>query len=96
MIKDAQGQSVTGATTDAIALYDQAVRAFNVGYGDVAGLFDAARNAAPDFVMAHLEKAWLLAFARDPTVTPHARTLLETTGNLAMNEREQGHFAALK
>jgi hypothetical protein len=51
MIKDAQGQSVTGATTDAIALYDQAVRAFNVGYGDVAGLFDAARNAAPDFVM---------------------------------------------
>jgi hypothetical protein len=34
MIKDAQGQTVSGATAASVALYDQAVRAFNLGYGD--------------------------------------------------------------
>ena len=34
MIKDAQGQPVSGATAEAVVLYDQAVRAFNLGYGD--------------------------------------------------------------
>jgi len=64
--QDAQGHTLSGATNEAVVLYEQALRAFNVGYGDAAGLFDTARNAAPDFVMAHLGKAWLLTFARDP------------------------------
>jgi tetratricopeptide (TPR) repeat protein len=96
MNKDAQGQLVTGATVESVALYDQAVRAFSIGYGDVAGLFDAARQVAPDFVMAHLGKAWLLAFARDPAITPHAQPLLDLAQRQPMNERERAHFAALQ
>ncbi len=95
MIKDAQGQPVSGATTEAVALYDEAVRAFNLGYGDPPRLFDAAREASPDCAMAHLAKAWLFVLANDPTMLGQARTLLQTVGDLTMNEREQGHCAAL-
>jgi tetratricopeptide (TPR) repeat protein len=95
MIKDAQGQAVTGATPESVALYDRAVRAFNLGYGDAVGLFDAARQASPDFVMAHLGKAWLFAISNDPSFAGQARTLIETAEKLAMNDREQGHLAAL-
>ena len=95
MIKDAQGQEISGATADAVALYDQAVRAFNLGYGDPAGLFDAAREASPNFTMAHLAKAWLFVLANDPTMLGHARTVLQSVENLTMNERERGHSAAL-
>jgi hypothetical protein len=52
MIKDAQGQAISGATADAVALYDRAVRAFNLGYGDPAGLFDAAREVSPGFTVS--------------------------------------------
>ena len=96
MIKDAQGQPVTGATAEAVALYDQAVRAFNLGFGDSPRLFDAAREASPVFAMAHLAKAWLYVLANDPTMLGHARTLLQTIGSLSMNEREQGHRTALE
>ena len=36
MIQDAQGHSLSGATAEAVALYDQAVRAFNLVHGDAA------------------------------------------------------------
>jgi hypothetical protein len=58
MNEDAQGHRLSGATAAAVTAYDQAVRAFNLVHGDSIGLFDAARQAAPDFAMAHLGKAW--------------------------------------
>ena len=39
MIFDAQGHAVSGATAESVALYDQAVRAYNLGYGDAQKLF---------------------------------------------------------
>ena len=96
MIKDAQGQAVSGATTESVALYDQAVRAFNLGYGDAPGQFDAAREASPGFAMAHLAKAWLFVLANDPLMLGHARSLIQTAAGLTLNEREQAHLAALQ
>jgi tetratricopeptide (TPR) repeat protein len=96
MIKDAQGQSVSGAMADSVVLYDQAVRAYNRGYGDAPGLFEAAREASPDFTMAHLGKAWLFALANDPSMLGQARALVEGAAGLTMNEREQAHCAALR
>jgi hypothetical protein len=82
---DAQGHELTGATTEAIGYFDRGVRAFTLVYGDAAGLYDAARTAAPDFVMAHLAKAWPFALANDPMMAVTARALLNTAGSLAMN-----------
>jgi tetratricopeptide (TPR) repeat protein len=95
MIEDAQGHRLTGATPEAAAAYDEAVRAFTIVYGDALGRFDIARDATPDFVMAYLGKAWLLALANDPVLLPEARDLVETARRLPASERETGHLAAL-
>jgi tetratricopeptide (TPR) repeat protein len=95
MIEDAQGHPLSGATAAAAVTYDQAVRAFNLGYGDSIGLFDTARQAAPDFAMAHLGKAWMLSIANDPGLMTQAKALVETARPLTLNAREQAHLAAL-
>jgi tetratricopeptide (TPR) repeat protein len=95
MIQDAQGHRLSGATEAAVTAYDQAVRAFNLVHGDAIGLFDAAHQAAPDFAMAYLGKAWVFAVANDPGLLTKAKTLVETARPLRLNEREQAHLAAL-
>src|SRR5437763_11271618 len=95
MIHVAQGHHRSGATEGAVTAYDQAVRAFNLVHGDAIGLFDAARQAAPDLAMAYLGKAWVFAVANDPGLLTKAKTLVETARLLRLNEREQAHLAAL-
>jgi tetratricopeptide (TPR) repeat protein len=95
MHEDAQGHCLSGATAEAKAHYDEAVRAFNLVCGDAIGAFDAAREAAPEFVMAYLGKAWPLTMANDPALMIQAQTLVETARQLPMNEREAAHLAAL-
>ena len=95
MIRDAQGHHLSGATKAAVAAYDQAVRAFNLVHGDAIGFFDTARQAAPDFAMAHLGKAWVLTVANDPGLRIQAAGLVEAARRLTLNEREQAHLAAL-
>jgi hypothetical protein len=95
MNQDAQGHHLSGATAEAAATYDEAVRAFNLVHGDAIGLFDTARQTAPDFAMAHLGKAWVFTVANDPGLRVHAAALVETVRPLKLNEREQGHLAAL-
>jgi hypothetical protein len=95
MIRDAQGHLLSGATDASLTTYDEAVRAFNLVHGDAVGLFDAARETAPDFAMAHLGKAWVFAVANDPGLMAKAGALVETARTLRLNEREQAHLAAL-
>jgi tetratricopeptide (TPR) repeat protein len=95
MTQDAQGHYLSGATVEAATAYDQAVRAFNLVHGDSIGLFDAARQTAPDFAMAYLGKAWVYAVANDPGLMTQATALVETARPLRLNEREQAHLAAL-
>ena len=59
MLRDAHRHDLSGATSEAVGAFDAAVRAFTLVYGDTLGLYDAARAAAPRFVMAHLGKAWV-------------------------------------
>jgi tetratricopeptide (TPR) repeat protein len=95
MIEDAQGHYLSGATAEVASTYDRAVRAFNLVYGDAVRLFDAAREAAPDFAMAHLGKAWVFSVANDPGLRAQAAALVETARPLPLDEREQAHLAAL-
>jgi len=95
MLQDAQRHHLSGATEAAATAYDQAVRAFNLVNGDAVGLFDAACQAAPDFAMAYLGKAWVFALANDPGLMTKAEALVETARPLRLNEREQAHLAAL-
>jgi tetratricopeptide (TPR) repeat protein len=96
MIKDNQGQPVSGATAESVALYDRAVRAYNSGYGDALGLSDEALSLSPGLVMAHLLKSWMFTIANDPVLVDKARGLLRTAEALPMNDRERAHAAALR
>jgi tetratricopeptide (TPR) repeat protein len=96
MLRDAQGYEAAGATREAIALYDQAVRCHGLAHGDLLGLYDAARAAAPAFVMPILGKAWAFAMARDPMLARRAGELIESAATVPMGEREAGHLAALR
>jgi len=95
MTQDVQGHDLSGATTEAVTAYDQAVRAFNLVHGNAVGLFEEASQAAPDFAMAYLGKAWVFALANDPGLMTEAKALVETAGSLMLNERERAHRAAL-
>lgn len=95
MIRDAQGHALSGATAESVASFDEAVRAFTLVYGDTVGLYDAAINAAPQLVMAHLGKAWTLSLSNDPLMAVKGRALLDGARDLPMNGRERAHFAAL-
>src|SRR6202035_4673677 len=59
------------------------------------GLFEEACQAAPNFALAYLGKAWVFAVANDPGLMTRAKALVETARPLTMNEREQAHLAAL-
>jgi tetratricopeptide (TPR) repeat protein len=95
MIRDAQGHPLSGATETAASAYDAAVRAFSLVHGDAVALFDEAREAAPEFVMAHLAKAWVFAVANDPGLMQKVAALIETARPLPANEREEAHLTAL-
>ena len=95
MTQDAQGHHLSGATAEAVIAYDEAVRKFNLVHGDAVGLFDIAREAAPEFAMSYLGKAWVYAVANDPGLRTQAGALVETARALTLNEREQAYLAAL-
>jgi tetratricopeptide (TPR) repeat protein len=95
MTQDAQGHRLSGATIEAVTAYNDAISAFILVHGDAIGQFDAAREAAPEFAMAHLGKAWVFIIANDPGLMAQAKALVETVRPLALNEREQAHLAAL-
>jgi hypothetical protein len=95
MVEDAQEHRLSGATDEAVTAYNDAIRAFVLVHGDAIGRFDAARQAAPTFAMAHLGKAWVFTLANDPGLMAEAAALVETVRPLTLNEREQAHLAAL-
>jgi tetratricopeptide (TPR) repeat protein len=95
MLQDAQEHRLPGATKETVTAYNDAIRAFILVHGDAIDQFDAARQAAPDFAMAHLGKAWVLTLANDPGLVTQAQALVETVRPLTLNEREQAHLAAL-
>lgn len=95
MIEDAQGHALTGATSEAAAAFDEAVRAFNLVYGDAVGLFERAAEAAPGMPMARLAQAWVFAVANDPGLLAKVAVLVAGVERLMVNEREGAHLTAL-
>ncbi len=95
MLTDRQGNTLSNATPEVVALFDQAVEAFNIYRGDPVALVDSALAAAPDFAMAHILKAYLFGFATEPEATVEAKEITARAKALPLNEREKSHVAAL-
>ncbi|PWS37830.1 tetratricopeptide repeat-containing protein [Falsiroseomonas bella] len=95
MLRDAQDHAVSGATSDALAPYEAAVRSLALMHGDPVARFDAAIAAAPDFAMARIGKAWAMVLPNDPVTRAMAEALLDTIRPLRLLPREEAHLAAL-
>ena len=95
MNSDRQGNRVSGATPDAVALFDQALSEFNVYRGDPVATVDRALGAAPGFVMGHILKAHLLAMATEPQATVQAIQIAAGARSLQMDDRERSHLIVL-
>ncbi|MGF1610458.1 MAG: tetratricopeptide repeat protein [Kiloniellales bacterium] len=95
MLTDRQGNALSGATAEAVALFDQAVETFNIYRGDPIALADSAIEAAPDFAMAHILKAHLFAVATEPEATAGAKEIVAQVKSMKLNERESSHLVAL-
>lgn len=91
-----QSAGASGANEAAVAHFDAAVRAFNIYRGDPVALADQAIEAAPEFAMAHILKAYLFGLATEPEATLEAKSVLETAKPLARTENEKSHVAALE
>ncbi len=96
MITDRQGNALKGATAEAAAAYDDAVEAFNLYAGDPLALLDRAIEAAPEFAMARIAKAHVLALATEPAASAAAAAIVAETKALPLGERERLHVAALE
>ncbi len=96
MIRDAQGNALTGADATAAAHHDTGLQALATFYGDPVAAFEAATAVCPGFVMAHLARAWVMALSTDPTFLPLAHASLEASAMLPATDREASHRALLR
>lgn len=96
MVKDAQGNPLSGATAATADLYDRALRAFNLYSEDPLPYLEQATSEAPEFVMAQILQTYMYAVATEPEATQAARTLLETASKLPMIDQEASHITALR
>lgn len=96
MLNDQQGYPLSGSTPDAIDLYGRAVCAFNLYTGDPFTPLEQAIEAAPEFTMAHIFKAYLYAVATEPAATVAAQKIVADIQKLPLDEREASHVTALR
>jgi len=96
MKKDPQGNILTGATVEALALYDQAITAFNIFRGDPISLLDQAIELAPKFAMAFIAKACLLVSTSEPAAMLEAGSLIACVKAMRISERERSLAAAIE
>lgn len=95
MIQDRHANPLHGANAAAAASYDQAVEAFNVYRGDPVALLDRAMAAAPEFALARVAKAWLLALTTEPAAMVAAREIAATMERHGLDPRTASLLAAL-
>jgi hypothetical protein len=70
---DTLGLRVHGADAASLASFDTALRQFQCYVGDPVASVEAALAARPDFVMAHVLKAYLHLLGTEPAGLPVAR-----------------------
>ncbi len=94
-LKDSLGNSVSGASADAIEIYEQALHEFQCYIDDPVATIDRALEDSPDFVMGHVFRAYLHLLGTEPNDVSTAREALASARGLSANARERGHLEAI-
>jgi hypothetical protein len=93
---DARGCPISGAAEPALQAYEAALALFQTWRQGAEPLLDAALHEAPQFVMAHVLRAYLLVCSRDPRRVRAAEPVVAGLLGLPANAWERGHIAALQ
>lgn len=93
-LKDFRGDTVSGATAEALVLFEKALADFHCYYGNPFEPLDAAIAASPDFAMAHAMRAHLFLSGMEAAGIAPARESIVHAARLARTERETLHVAA--
>lgn len=93
--KDPQGLALSGADPISLPHYENALGQFQCYVGDPLASVDAALAASPDFVMAHLLRAYLHLLGTEPDGLAVARACHASAAALPSNPHERGHLAAV-
>ncbi|WP_213959123.1 tetratricopeptide repeat protein [Variovorax sp. dw_954] len=92
---DSRGCRITGATSASLIAFERALAAFQNWRAGADAEVDIALHEAPDFVMAHVLRAWLFLCSRDPQRVRLARPLFAIAAGLPSTLREQRHLTAI-
>lgn len=95
MQTDRLGNTLSGASAETVDLYSRSVEAFNLYRGDPVTPLDQAIEAAPDFAMARILRAYLFTLATEPDAAEAARADVAAVKSYRLNDREASHVAAL-
>lgn len=93
--KDPLGLALSGADPISLPHYENALGQFQCYVGDPLASVDAALAASPDFVMAHLLKAYLHLLGTEPSGLAVARACHASAAALPSNPHERGHLGAV-
>ncbi|WP_218511431.1 tetratricopeptide repeat protein [Variovorax sp. dw_308] len=92
---DSRGCRITGTTSASLIAFERALAAFQNWRAGADAEVDIALHEAPDFVMAHVLRAWLFLCSRDPQRVRLARPLFAIAAGLPSTLREQRHLTAI-
>lgn len=94
-MKDAAGYELSGANARALDKLEQAFHQYRCFADDPLGSVDSALRLAPELVMGHALRAWLMLACADGHAVPLARQSLQAAMALPHNEREGMHLRAV-
>jgi hypothetical protein len=94
--RDHHGFDLTGAGADAAESYRQALRSYHCYAGEAIGQVDAALAKCPDFVMAHVLKAWMHLLGTNSEAQAVGAAAFAAAKVEMANHRERGHIAAIE
>lgn len=93
--RDIQGLPLSGADAGSAAHYQRAVRQLQCYIEDPVASVDQAIAERPDFVMAHLLRAYLHLLGTEPAGIRDARASHAAASALPADRRERGHVEAV-
>jgi tetratricopeptide (TPR) repeat protein len=95
MMRDLHKLPVTGASSASLDRFEAAQHMLRCFHGDPVTAIQAAIDADPGFVMAHVFKGYLYALSTEAAAMQVAGAAHEATAGLPATSREQAHVAAL-
>lgn len=96
MLHDYRGHRVSGSSPRALELYESALAEHLACRGDPGAQLARALAAAPEFVTAHVLRAYLALGGREPQGATAARDVLRRVERLPATRRERLHLEAVR